>query len=712
MARRGAGLGSRLPVRVAAGASALTAVALLSCSAPPKPSRPPAPSTQHSVALLKQPTPPAEVDAPAIDPQVSPCDDLYQHACGGWLASAVVPSARQWIDLSGEQISKRRRELSYALLAGPSSAADEQLIQAPRRLFRACMAEEAVERVGLEGVEELLQQLDGVSDKKLLAASVALLHQSGVQALFQLRPELEQAGAVAGVRWSWRLSPAGRGLTSSSPAGQRRYAKLVADTLARLQPSSSQRAGSAADQQRMARHVAHLERELADAAARSAGQQVSASALDPSPSEQGPLGPGFDWPAYLRARGLDATLAASTRAPEWLKALSSALATTPLSVVKAQLKWRVARSLTLALPRGIRDPISAALPAPGETTSKPRRDACIGAVEQLFSSELSHAFAERALDARERLRAAQLAGAVSASFGRLLEGPSSLSAAERTELRQRLDSTQFQLGAGRLETPLLLPKSGSFAALLLFAERAQTAREVRRAASAPDRQHMPVPASTPNMFYHPLLRAVVAPAGYLLPPNFDATKGPASNYARVGFGFAHELAHAFDADWLKRQASCLEQDLSASAPRTGLPIPHGSAQVSASGPAGPAGAGEPAGAAYSAQALARLRPEALADSAGIRVAYQAFVAALIDAPPPPAERAAGAQTPNQVFWLNYAQSQCRKVTPEGEAWLQRNDPHLSSHARVNLTARSVPEFAADFGCSAERPMAQTSSCAW
>lgn len=684
---------------------ALLGCALVNCASPPAPA--PAPALAPRVSLPPEPQATTGVDRAAIDPQVSPCADLYRHACGGWLSEASVPSSRQWIELGGEEISKRRRGITHQLLVGSATAIRSSAVAsrtaAPQRLFRACMDEAAIERAGVRPLAPLLKRIDQIHDPASLAATLAELHQSGVDALFRLGPGVEQATPEV---WSWRLSAA----ASSRPARaqQRRstpgaaeasadYEQLVAGTLMSLDDTGAE---ASAEALRGARASWTLEVIL--------DRAVSSKASDrPAQVGQGaaPLGAGFDWPTYLYARGLSPELSPSTPPGGWLSEVAQALTSTPLPALRAYLKWRTAKSLSLALPRSVGGPISAAFPDPGETTPKPRRDQCVNIVERNLSGELSQAFAAAALSPQARHLAETLARSSVASLDQLFARSPQLTSAQQDASRARLRDIEFQLGAGRPEQPLKLPAGGDFAELLLAAHRARVERDIRRASAAPDRQLMPVPASTPNMFFHPALRAVIVPAGYLLPPNLDPDAVRSANGARAGFGFAHELAHGFNADWLSRFSGCVQADLSSTHRVSGLP------------------AKSPDLPRYSAQAFARVEQETLADVVGIRVAYSAHVATESTAtasagtaqPPRDSSAAAAAEaapTPGQLFWLNYAQSQCRKATLEGDAWLLQHDSHLPSHARVNYTARSVPEYARDFSCQAADPMAQASSCQW
>jgi endothelin-converting enzyme/putative endopeptidase len=61
-------------------------------------------------------------------------------------------------------------------------------------------------------------------------------------------------------------------------------------------------------------------------------------------------------------------------------------------------------------------------------------------------------------------------------------------------------------------------------------------------------------------------------------------------------------------------------------------------------------------------------------------------------------------TPEQQFFLGYAQDWCSKYRPELSRLLARSDPHSPPALRVNLPLRNLPQFQAAFSCPATAKM--------
>ena len=93
--------------------------------------------------------------------------------------------------------------------------------------------------------------------------------------------------------------------------------------------------------------------------------------------------------------------------------------------------------------------------------------------------------------------------------------------------------------------------------------------------------------------------------------------------------------------------------------------------------------------------------ESIADLGGLFVAYDAFEKSLQGKPRP--ENIDGF-TPEQRFFLGWAQVWAEKATPEWERLLAQSDPHPISRFRVNGPLSNMPPFARAFSCKEGTPM--------
>jgi putative endopeptidase len=82
---------------------------------------------------------------------------------------------------------------------------------------------------------------------------------------------------------------------------------------------------------------------------------------------------------------------------------------------------------------------------------------------------------------------------------------------------------------------------------------------------------------------------------------------------------------------------------------------------------------------------------------------------LLDTPNGDAAQVDG-YTPEQRFFLGFAQVWCQNVRPEQARLRALTDPHSPGQYRVNGTLRNMPEFQKAFSCQPGQPMVSDNAC--
>ncbi len=211
---------------------------------------------------------------------------------------------------------------------------------------------------------------------------------------------------------------------------------------------------------------------------------------------------------------------------------------------------------------------------------------------------------------------------------------------------------------------------------------------------------------TVNAYYDPSMNDINFPAGILQPAFYDKDAGNATNYGHIGAVVGHELTHGFDDqgaqfdgqgnlhDWwtpedkknFQEKTGCIDAEYSQFTAVDDVKV-NGKLTLG----------------------------ENVADNGGLRLAFMAFMARAAESgkkPPSTAEeKAASAKyTPQQQFFLGYAQNWCTNERPEFMRMLAQVDPHSPDAIRVRGVVVNAPEFAHAFGCKPGQPMAPVKSC--
>ncbi|MBC8166960.1 MAG: M13 family peptidase, partial [Bryobacteraceae bacterium] len=120
----------------------------------------------------------------ALDRKVSPCDDFYQFACGGWLKSNPIPADQSTWGRFSELHERNQKILRDILETSSAKTTRGPLDQKIGDYFGACMDEKGIESKGTTPLKPFLDRIAGLSDKKQLTGELIRLHSSGVGPMF------------------------------------------------------------------------------------------------------------------------------------------------------------------------------------------------------------------------------------------------------------------------------------------------------------------------------------------------------------------------------------------------------------------------------------------------------------------------------------------------------------------------------------------------
>jgi len=203
---------------------------------------------------------------------------------------------------------------------------------------------------------------------------------------------------------------------------------------------------------------------------------------------------------------------------------------------------------------------------------------------------------------------------------------------------------------------------------------------------------------TVNAYYAPSLNEVSFPAGILQPPVFDSTIADAVNFGAAGAMIGHEITHGFDDSgrrfdasgnllnwWMPRdedafreRAACVASQYGGYSPLPGVML-NGNLTLG----------------------------ENVADNGGVRIAYYALMELLArKGSPAPID----AFTPEQRFFISYAQVWCENAADQDFRRRAQEDVHSPGRWRVNGVLQNMPEFRKAFGCKEGAPMAPANAC--
>ncbi|MDE6066112.1 MAG: M13 family metallopeptidase, partial [Duncaniella sp.] len=212
-----------------------------------------------------------------------------------------------------------------------------------------------------------------------------------------------------------------------------------------------------------------------------------------------------------------------------------------------------------------------------------------------------------------------------------------------------------------------------------------------------DRTEWGMTPQTVNAYYNPLANEIVFPAAILQAPFFDPNASDAENYGGIGVVIGHEMTHGFDDQGRNFDGNgnmvnwWTDEDLAKFEEKTkGLAAQFDAVEVLP---------GLHANGAYTLG-------ENIADQGGLRVAMTAFLKSQkekgVDIKS--ADALIDGFTPEQVFYMNYANLWANNIREAEIRSLTTIDPHSLGINRVNVTLRNIAPFFEAFGITEGQPM--------
>jgi predicted metalloendopeptidase len=206
---------------------------------------------------------------------------------------------------------------------------------------------------------------------------------------------------------------------------------------------------------------------------------------------------------------------------------------------------------------------------------------------------------------------------------------------------------------------------------------------------------------TVNAYYSQAENDINFPAGILQPPFFDKTQDDAVNFGGIGVVIGHELTHGFDDQgskfdaegnlrswWTDADRAEFDKRTSCVADEYGSFIPVDDLHINGRLTLG----------------------ENTADNGGIRIALMALRDEQAKHPESKANQTIEGFTPEQRFFISFAQVWCENRTPESSRLLVKTDPHSPGRFRTNGTMQNSDDFAKAFHCKAGQKMVSANAC--
>jgi putative endopeptidase len=660
------------------------------------PAPPPPPPSRPAGEL------PAGLDLASLDRSVAPCDDFFRFACDGWIASHPIPADQpMWSHFGELDLHNRERLRTILESAARPDAARTSEQQKIGDYYASCMDEEAIDAAGLRPLQPDLDRIAALRSVVELPAAVARLHRIGADVLFRFssRQDLEHAGEVVALVDEGGMALPDRDYYLKDDAASVTLRGQYREHVQRIFELAGDAPGAAASE---AADVLAFETALARGALDLVSRR-DPKRLDHRLSRQqlAALTPAFDWNAYLGSTGSPAFESLQVYEPDFLKALNAVLAASSVEQLRTYLRWQLLHASAPLLPRAWEEENFAFFDKAlgGAREIEPRWRRCEAATGADLGEALGRVYVEQAFSAQARERILELVEGLERALASDITTASWMVEETKRQALLKLRAVRNKIGFPAVwrDYGALQVVRGDALGNSQRANEFELARQLAKIGKPLDREEWLMAPQEVNAYYSVQRNEVVFPAGILQPPFFDAGRDDAANYGAIGSVIGHELTHGFDdagrqfaADgdlrdwWAKQDAAAFEKRAACIADQFSGFTAIGDVKVNGRLTLG----------------------EDVADAGGLRIAYQAYRSSRLVHP----AKTLDGFTPEQRFFIAFAQNFCAATTPELERLMAQTDTHAPDRFRVNGSLADDAEFAQAFACKAGAPMVRQPAC--
>lgn len=642
------------------------------------------------------------LDTAAMDKSADPCGNFYQYACGNWMASNPLPADRaRWGRFA--ELGDRNEKILLDLIQGAAVKREgrSEIDQKIGDAYTACMDTDAIERNGLKPIQGQLNRIAGIKTPTNALIELTRLQLEGVPAVFTFgaRPDARDSSkTIANIAQGGLSLPDRSYYLNTDPKSVETRARFLQHVTNMFKLAGDSDEDAAAK----AKVVLDFETELAK-------QSVDRVALrDPNKTyniytkkQLMELTPGFEWNGYFHLMKAPSFESLNVAEPEFFKSVAAELPKIPIDTWKAYFEYHLLRARAEELPAAFEKESFDFWQRymTGAREERPRQFRCVRVVDRELGDLLGQKYISAVFGPDAKAQITQLVTALEKAMGEDIQKLDWMSADTKKAAIAKLNAITNNVGYPQKwrDYSKVAISRDDFAGNAAHVAEFRTAENIAKIGKPTDKTEWSMTPPTVNAFYSPQNNSINFPAGILQTPFFDPRRDMAINYGAVGAVIGHEMTHGFDDQGRKFDGEGNLRDWWT--PADGAEFEKRAACI----------ANEYSGfnAVDDVHVNGRLTlGENTADNGGLRVAYMALEDTLAEK----TKEELDGFTPEQRFFLGFAQVWCENSSPQAARSQALTDPHSPGRYRVNGTLQNMPEFQQAFSCKAQQPMVSDNAC--
>ncbi len=630
-----------------------------------------------------------------LDTTVSPLDDFYQYACGGWMKNHPLDAEHSRygsFDFLAEENQKQLKGIIDSVSANKNEAGS--IADKIATLYNIGMDSVRLQEQGCEPLKPYLEEINALKTREDIWNEILKMHHRGNHVFFAVFGEADKDDAKQCIAWAYQT---GLGL------GDRDYylldegnnAKLrvgYVDLMTKLFAMSGYDQMSGVKADKLAKMVMDFETRLAKS------HLTQLECRDPFATfnrytieEASKFTPNIDWKGYFTSMNiLDGMKTFNIATPKCFTEVNKALADADINTIKAYFAWHEINAAASYLSD---DFVSAKFDfygkqMSGKEVNRPRWKRVTDVVDGAMGEALGKLYVEKYFPATSKQRMLDLVHNLQTALAQRIDEATWMGAETKAKAKDKLENFIIKIGypdKWKDYSGLKVDENLSLYENLANISEWKTLDILNRKVNKPvDVAEWHMTPQTVNAYYNPTTNEICFPAAILQPPFFDPNADDAVNYGAIGGVIGHEMSHGFDDQGSQFDKTGNQRNWWTDADKANfntrtkvLADYFSTIEV------------VPGKKINGQQTLG----ENIGDNGGLNIAYRALQNVLKQKPAGKVE----GFTPEQRFFLSWARVWAGNFRPEYVEYLITVDTHSPAKARVNAALPHIDAWYDAFG---------------
>jgi len=623
-------------------------------------------------------------------------NDFYEYACGGWMKNNPLTGEYSRFG-SFDKLRENNLNQLKDLVTGIASKGGSQgsIEQKIGDLYNIAMDSATLNKEGYEPIKADLARIAALKSSAELVKIMPDLYLSGIDTYFAISVEADQMSSKENLVQTYQ---------SGISLGEREYyldndahTKEIREKYKTHVINMFKQVGFTDEQAKINMEaVLKIETRLATAAYDNVKlRDPHANYNKMSVADLQKLVPAIEWNSYLNALGLKNTKVLSVSQKESLVEVGKIIESEPIANQIAYLQWKLidgsASYLSDAIYTANFNFYGKVLS--GKREQRPRWKRSVDMVDGVLGEAVGQMYVKQYFPPAAKERMLKLVKNLQISLAERIKALPWMGDSTKAKAKEKLDAFYVKIGypnKWRDYTALDIKKD-SYYANIVRSNRFDHAYKFNKAGKPVDKDEWLMTPQTVNAYYNPTTNEICFPAGILQPPFFDMNADDAFNYGAIGVVIGHEMTHGFDDQGCQFDKEgnlknwwTADDKKNFDARTKGLADYFDAIEVA------------PGVKANGKFTLG----ENIADHGGLQVSFNAFKHATAEK----SLTTADGYTPEQRFFLSYANVWAGNIRTEEISRLTKADPHSLGKWRVNGALPHIQAWYDAFGIKADNKL--------